>query len=159
VGAGVLLALTAACGGGQSTTTQPGAGGPELPTSTSVSSEPSASPPLPGGEQGSSVPSGAKQVPPAKIDKSALPEGYPLTVWTEADGSRVGVVAQEGGCSKASVEIAEQGDTNLVLNLIESTPAKQQMCTMDMRYPAFVVALNAPLGDRTLVLKYQRRAY
>jgi hypothetical protein len=142
-GAGVLLALSAACGA----QTQPGSGPPqELPTSTTVPSAPQ----LPG-----ESPAGAKLV--TKLDTSKLPEGYPKKVWTEGDGSRIGLVAQEGGCSRASVEIASQSDREVVLNVVESTPAKQQMCTMDIRYPAFTVTLNAPLGDRTVVLTYQQR--
>ncbi|GAB3877169.1 hypothetical protein GCM10029964_025760 [Kibdelosporangium lantanae] len=61
------------------------------------------------------------------------------------------------GCSKASVEIAQQTDQQVALNLVESSPATQQMCTMDIRYPSFTVTLNAPLGDRTVVLIYQQR--
>jgi hypothetical protein len=94
-----------------------------------------------------------------KLDAAQLPEGYPRKVWLEGDGSRIGLVTQEGGCSKASVEIAEQGDQRVVLNTVESNPAKQQMCTMDIRYPSFTVTLNAPLGDRTVVLAYQQRTY
>lgn len=92
-----------------------------------------------------------------KLDTSKLPEGYPTKVWTEGDGSRIGLVAQEGGCSKASVEIAEQGEQRVVLNLVDTNPAAPRMCTMDMRYPSFTVTLNAPLGDRPLVLAYQQR--
>jgi hypothetical protein len=102
-------------------------------------------------------PAGAKLV--TKLDAAKLPEGYPRKVWTEGSGSRIGLVAQEGGCSKASVEIAEQNEQRVVLNLVESTPAKPQMCTMDIRYPSFTVTLNAPLGERTVVLDYQKRSY
>jgi hypothetical protein len=145
VGAGVLLTLSAACGA----TNEPGSSAPsELPTT-----EPSSAPQLPPGES----PAGAKLV--TKLDATQLPEGYPRKVWTEGDGSRIGLVAQEGGCSKASVEIAEQGDQRVKLNVVESTPAKQQMCTMDIRYPSFTVTLNSPLGDRTVVLTYQQRTY
>jgi hypothetical protein len=146
VGAGVLLALSAACGA----TNQAGSAPPsELPSTT----EPASEPQLPPG----GTPAGAKLV--TKLDTSQLPEGYPTKVWTEGGGSRLGLVAQEGGCSKASVEIAEQTEQRVVLNLVDSNPAKQQMCTMDMRYPSFTVTLNAPLGDRLVVLVYQQRSY
>ncbi|MEV4314641.1 hypothetical protein [Actinocrispum sp. NPDC049592] len=78
-------------------------------------------------------------------------------MWTEGDGSRIGLVAQEGGCSKASVEIAEQNEQHVVLNMVETSPAKEQMCTMDIRYPSFTVTLNAPLADRPVALVYQKR--
>ena len=144
VGASVLLALSAAACGAQ---TGPGSAPPpqsELP------SEPASDPQLPG-----EAPGGAKLV--TKVDAAKLPEGYPRKVWTEGDGSRVGVTAQEGGCGKASVEIARQDPDKVVLTMIETTPATEQMCTMDMRYPVFTVTLNAPVADRTVVLDYQQR--
>jgi hypothetical protein len=101
------------------------------------------------------VPGGAKLV--TKVDAAKLPEGYPRKVWTEGDGSRVGVTAQEGGCGKASVELTSQDPGKVVLTMIETTPATEQMCTMDMRYPVFTVNLNAPVAERTVVLDYQQR--
>ncbi|MET0235019.1 MAG: hypothetical protein ABW224_10310, partial [Kibdelosporangium sp.] len=93
-GAGVLLALSAACGG----QTAPGSAAPppqsELPSESAPATEPS----LPNG-----APGGAKLV--TRIEAPKLPEGYPRKVWTEGDGSKIGLTAQEGGCGKASVEI------------------------------------------------------
>lgn len=143
-GASVLLALSAACGA----QTAPGSAPP--PQSELPSESPSTEPSLP-----DRAPGGAKLV--TKLDAAKLPEGYPRKVWTEGDGSRVGLTAQEGGCGKASVEIAEQSETKVVLNLIETTPATDMMCTMDMRYPVFTVTLNAPVGERPVVLDYQQR--
>lgn len=144
VGAGVLLALSAACGATNGAGSSPPL---ELPSDSASSPRPSSGEP----------PAGAKLV--TKLDASKLPEGYPRKVWTEGNGTRIGLVAQEGGCSKASVEIASQADKQVVLNLIESNPAKQQMCTMDIRYPSFTVTLSAPLGDRAVVLDYQKRTF
>jgi len=143
VGAGVLVALSTACGAANNT---PGSNAPsaELPTESSSAPQPATEPPA-----------GAKLV--TKLDTSKLPEGYPRKVWTEGGGNRIGLVAQEGGCSKASVEIAQQTDQQVALNLVETSPATQQMCTMDIRYPSFTVTLNATLGDRTVVLTYQQR--
>ncbi|WP_125728265.1 hypothetical protein [Kibdelosporangium aridum] len=92
-----------------------------------------------------------------KVDAAKLPEGYPRKVWTEGDGSRLGVTAQEGGCSRASVEIGEQSTDKVVLTLVETSPATEQMCTMDIRYPVFTVNLNAPLAQRPVILDYQQR--
>jgi hypothetical protein len=144
-GASVLLALSAACGA----QTAPGSAPP--PQSELPSESPTTEPSLPEG-----APGGAKLVTKLQADK--LPEGYPRKVWTEGDGSRVGVTAQEGGCGKASVEIADQQSPDkVVLTLIETTPATDMMCTMDMRYPVFTVTLNAPLSERSVVLDYQQR--
>lgn len=41
----------------------------------------------------------------------------------------------------------------MVLDLSETKAQTGQMCTMDLRYPYISVALAAPLGDRTVVLK------
>ncbi|MBP2330933.1 hypothetical protein JOF56_011318 [Kibdelosporangium banguiense] len=143
----VLLALSAACGA----QTAPGSAPPPQSQSELPSETPPADPSLPG-----EVPGGAKLV--TKLDAAKLPEGYPRKVWTEGDGSRIGLTAQEGGCGRASVEITDQHSPDkLVLTLVETTPAAEMMCTMDMRYPAFTVALNAPLGERTVVLDYQQR--
>lgn len=146
-GASVLLALSAACGA----QTAPGSAPPPQSQSDLPSESPTTEPSLPEG-----APGGAKLVTKLQADK--LPEGYPRKVWTEGDGSRVGLTAQEGGCGKASVEIADQQSPDkVVLTMIETTPATEMMCTMDMRYPVFTVTLNAPLGERTVVLDYQQR--
>ncbi|CAM4164628.1 hypothetical protein KIPE111705_43230 [Kibdelosporangium persicum] len=146
VGASVLLALSAACGAQTQTGSAPPPSASDLPSETIPPSDPQ----LPG-EQ----PAGAKLV--TKLDAAKLPEGYPRKVWTEGDGTRVGVTAQEGGCSRASVEIGEQSTDKVVLTLVETMPATEQMCTMDIRYPVFTVNLNAPLAERPVILDYQQR--
>ncbi|MCE7009639.1 hypothetical protein LWC34_43555 [Kibdelosporangium philippinense] len=137
----MLLALSAACGA----QTQTGSAPPpsELPSESSPTSEPELPAP------------GAKLV--TKLDAAKLPEGYPRKVWTEGDGSRIGVTAQEGGCTRASVEIGEQSAEKVVLTMVETSPSTEQMCTMDIRYPTFTVNLNAPLAERPVILDYQQR--
>ncbi|WP_051385425.1 hypothetical protein [Actinokineospora inagensis] len=78
-------------------------------------------------------------------------------VWTEGGGSDVGVVAQEGGCGKASAEVGDQGPARVVLTLVETRPARPRMCTMDIRYPRLSVRLDQPLGDRRVVLRSEQR--
>lgn len=80
-----------------------------------------------------------------------------MLVWTEEGGSTVGVVAQEGGCGRASVEVPEQTDAQVVVLMVEKVPATPQMCTMDLRYPKLTTELDQPLGDRTVVLKAEQR--
>ncbi|WP_158840147.1 hypothetical protein [Saccharothrix deserti] len=145
IGAGALLVVLAAC----ATSTPdvgPAAGGPVLTTSvepTSPTQEP---------EFESPVPPGGKEVPKDKLDASSVPEGTPTAAWTEGDGSTLGVIAQEAGCGKASVEIAEQNAQVVKVVLVETTPVDQQICTMDIRYPPLTAKLDAPLGDRQVVL-------
>jgi hypothetical protein len=145
IGAGVLLVVLAACA--TSTPVGPGNSGPTLTTSAEPTS-PSVEEP----EFESPVPPGGKEVPKERIDASSVPEGNPTTTWTEGDGSVLGVIAQEAGCGKASVEIAEQNAQVVKVVLVETTPADQQVCTMDIRYPPLTAKLDAPLGDRQVVL-------
>ena len=100
---------------------------------------------------------GGTPVATAQLDTSTLPEGYPVLVWTEDGGSTVGVVAQEGGCGKASVEVPEQTDTQVVIVMVETVPATEQMCTMDLRYPKLTAELTQPLDARKVVLKTEQR--
>lgn len=99
-----------------------------------------------------------KAVPPGQVDAGALPKGYPRDVSTRAGGRQLAVVAQEGGCGKAGVEIAAQNAQRVALTLVETTPSDPNtMCTMDMRYPVLTVQLEAPLDGRTVVLDSERR--
>ncbi len=148
VGAGVLLLLASACANSQENqearTDQPTA------TSRTTTATPERQP-------ARTPPAGGTAVGQQQLDTSTLPRGYPVMVWTEDDGKTIGVVAQEGGCGRASVEVPDQNDTQVVVRMIETVPAKQQMCTMDLRYPKLTAELNAPLGDRTVVLKAEQR--
>ncbi|WP_285647450.1 hypothetical protein [Lentzea sp. NBRC 102530] len=87
-----------------------------------------------------------------KLDATALAPDHPRTVWTEKDGKTVGVVAQEGGCGKASASVLEQNASTVKIELLETTPLTKQMCTMDIRFPPLTVQLSEPLGERTVVL-------
>ena len=97
-------------------------------------------------------PPGGVEVAEAKVDASALPEGYPKLVWTEADGAMVGVYGQAGGCIEATGSVTEQSAQQVVF-LITETNSGGQVCTMDLRFPPLTVKLDAPLGDRTVVLQ------
>ena len=148
VGAGVLLLITSACANPQETR-EPGTGSTTT-TATSESTTPDRQP-------ARTPPSGGEAVARSRIDDSQLPKGYPQLVWTEDDGTSIGVVAQEGGCGRASVEIPEQTETRVVVLMVETQPAEPQACTMDLRYPKITTELDAPLADRTVVLKTEQR--
>ncbi|MFD4675101.1 hypothetical protein ACFWNN_35615 [Lentzea sp. NPDC058450] len=142
VGTGVLLLVISACGSAQNAGTGAG-GGQELPVATSSSEVP---PNIAPGE----VPPDGKPV--TKLDANGLPADFPRTVWTAADGKTVGVVAQEGGCGKASASVLEQNATTVKIELLETLPLTKQMCTMDIRFPPLTVQLSEPLAERTVVL-------
>lgn len=143
VGTGVLLLVISACGSAQNTSTGAG-GGPTLPTATE-----SVEAPLPGTAPGEVPPDGK---PVTKLDASALDENQPRTAWTQGDGKTLGVIGQEGGCSKASAAVLEETDVAVKVELVETTPLTKEMCTMDIRFPPLTVQLAEPLGERTLVL-------
>jgi hypothetical protein len=147
VGAGVLLLLASACANPQE---NQGAS-TDRPTATSTSST------QPDRQPARTPPAGGTPVAPQQIDTSTLPEGYPVLVWTEGDGATLGVVAQEGGCGRASVEVQQQTDTQVVVMTVETVPATPKSCTMDLRYPKLTSELDAPLGNRTVVLKHEQR--
>ncbi|MFD2396114.1 hypothetical protein ACFSVJ_03355 [Prauserella oleivorans] len=95
-------------------------------------------------------------MPAAQLDTTGLPKGYPADV--RAEGSTLVITGQEGGCSKAGAEVGEQRGDRVTVTMTETKPAdKNVMCTMDMRYPPITVRLDAPLGDRLLVLEYVQR--
>jgi hypothetical protein len=149
VGAGVLLLLTAACANSQENQDSAGDSRPtetSAPTSTEPDRQPARTPP-----------SGGERVATQRIDATALPKGYPVLVWTEDDGRTIGVVAQEGGCGKASVEVPEQDATKVVVNMVETVPSEPQPCTMDLRYPKVTAELDQPLDQRTVVLRNEQR--
>jgi hypothetical protein len=146
VGAGALLVALVGCA--SSTSTPVGAeGGPTLTTSASPTAPASEEP-----EFDSPVPPDGTEVPRERVDASTVPEDVPKVVWTEGDGSTLGVIAQEAGCGKASVEVAAQGAEAVEVVLVETTSPAQEVCTMDIRYPPLTAELDAPLGDRRVVL-------
>jgi hypothetical protein len=147
VGAGVLLLLMSACAGTQESQDS---AGDNRPTETSTSAEPDKQP-------ARTPPSGGQEVPAGQLDTAALPKGYPVLVWTENGGRTLGAVAQEGGCGRASLEVAAQDASQVVLTMIETVPAEPKMCTMDLRYPKLTTELEQPLDQRTVVLKNEQR--
>jgi len=151
VGAGVLLLLASACANPQES--KDNAGSDARPTQTSAPDKPGTQPDR---QPARTPPSGGEKVEAGQLDTTALQKSYPVLVWTEDDGSTVGVVAREGGCGKASVENAET-DKQVVITMVETTPKEPQACTMDLRYPKLTTDLKAPLGDRTVVLKNVQR--
>ncbi|MGH4011923.1 MAG: hypothetical protein ACRDTH_27810 [Pseudonocardiaceae bacterium] len=99
-------------------------------------------------------PVGARALPSAQIDSAALPPGYPRLVWTQGDGRPVGLYGQEGGCTHIHADLREQTPRLVRVVLVEITE-KSGPCTMDLRFPPLTVQLDAPLGDRVVVLERQ----
>lgn len=141
-----LLALATACAQPQSAPEQ----APVPPAQSAPSDNPDNQP-------GRVPPAGSDPVPAQQIEAEALPEGYPVEAWTADGGTTIGLGAQEGGCGKASAEVAEQTADKVVVILVETTPEKAEMCTMDIRFVKVTAQLDEPLGDREVVLKSEQR--
>jgi hypothetical protein len=150
---GAILLACAACGQNEDV----GFGGAPATTSadlpTTAQATPSVQPPD-GDPMHPKPPPGAVAVPAARVDASALPPGYPSVVWTVGDGSTVGAYGQAGGCTEASADVPEQTTQYVVVRITETT-LSAGACTMELRVPPLAVTLDAPLGDRTVIL--QRR--
>ncbi len=99
-------------------------------------------------------PPGARALPSSQVDSSALPSGYPQLVWTQGDGRTVGLYGQEGGCTHVHLDLREQTPRLVRAALVEVTTSSGP-CTMDLRFPTLAVQLDAPLGNRTIVLERQ----
>ncbi|MGH3972530.1 MAG: hypothetical protein ACRDS9_04290 [Pseudonocardiaceae bacterium] len=100
-------------------------------------------------------PHGVRPLPSAQIDSSALPPDYPRLAWTQDEGRMVvGIYGQEGGCTHAHADLREQTPGLVRIAVVEVTTSSGP-CTMDLRYPSLAVQLDAPLGDRTVVLERQ----
>jgi hypothetical protein len=164
VGAALVLIAATACAGSGSTGTQPTA---DKPVGSSASTPPSSGsqppakpsqPPLiPPGPPRQVVPEGSTVVTASQIDGSSLPEGYPREVYTSNGGTILSIKAQEGGCGHAGAAPAQESAKQVVVILTETQGKPDQLCTMDIRYPVVTVPLSAPLGERVVVLKFERR--
>lgn len=100
-------------------------------------------------------PAGAKPVASKQIKAEGLPKGHPKKVLTK--GSTLAVTAQESGCEKATAKVGEQSASQVEVTLVVTQPKEAKMCTMDIRFPSISVELDKPIGERTVVLKTERR--
>ncbi len=95
-------------------------------------------------------PAGATALPPARVDTSALPAGLAPLVWTRDDHT-IGVYGRGGGCTDARLEVVEQGPERVVLRVVQFSTGPGP-CTRELIYPPLEAALDAPLGERPVVL-------
>ncbi|MEC3974778.1 hypothetical protein [Amycolatopsis sp. H20-H5] len=151
-GAGLILVTATACGQGW---TAPGTAAPPVEPVTSLPSSapapPATQPPVSQPTQG--VPGSDRLLPPSQIDVSALPQGYPHELSSANGGAVLDLHAEEGGCLKVSAAAGEQNEKQVVVLVTQTNGPKGQMCAMHIREVVVPVTLNAPLGQRTVVLR------
>lgn len=159
-GIGMILAATAACGQAADTAVSPAAGNGTFAPPPSSSPAPSSSakdlpvpPPVKPGKPTQVVPEDSLILQPAQIDAAQLPADYPREVTVSNGGTVLNIRAQEGDCGHVSAAPIEQTDKRVVINLVQTQAQTDQMCTMDIRTPVITATLNAPLGQRTVVLQ------
>jgi len=100
-------------------------------------------------------PEGGKAVPAKQIKPDGLPKDHPKKAVVK--GTTLAIAAQEGGCAVASAELGKQTAAQVEVTVVLTEPKEPRMCTMDIRFPWLTVELDEPLGDRTVVLKYDKR--
>jgi hypothetical protein len=152
IGAGVLLVLAAGCAQRQPVVT---AGAGSLSTSQAVPTSGSTvpGPALPGVH----LPAGAEPVPGTQVDASALPADFSRLVWTEDDGTTIGLDGEEGGCMASKATVTSQTDTRVVVQILQQhTVGSGHACPMYLRYQPLSVHLDSALGHRTVVLRLMK---
>lgn len=170
--AAVVLALTACgqrtdAGGAGSGSESPstvvpttGAGTASASSAVPPSQPPaSPSPPVTVGPSGTVLPPGVTQVPKDQVDAGALPEWYQIRdVWMFDGGRSLQMYAMaNNGCAGVEAKIVDQSDAavRIVLSSMlvpQGGSPDGQMCTQALEAKPVVVHLEAPLGDRTVVL-------
>jgi len=145
----LAAAVLLAAGCGQSDPPEPAPGAP--PTIPTGAPPPSNRPvPAEPDPLTASPPAGATALPTGRVDASALPAGLPTLVWTRGD-SVVGVYGRAGGCTDARLTVVEQGGERVVLR-VEQFSTGPGPCTRELVYPPLEATLEAPLGERPVVL-------
>jgi hypothetical protein len=159
--AGLALAalVLAGCTGGSTSSAPPpsGTSGASSPsgTSTSSSAPTTLSSPVQPPPQSSAAPlPGPTEVPAAQVDGSTLSDLYKRQAWTSSDGRTLQVVGLGGGCKTASAEVTAQSADQVQITLVTTYyPPEGGVCTQEVHDVPLNVTLDAPLGDRRVVLE------
>ncbi|AUI57706.1 hypothetical protein [Amycolatopsis sp. BJA-103] len=149
LGAGLVLAATAACGAGgpgapATTSTPPAVTTPsDLPTSLPAS-PPVAKPPASRPTVG--PPPSDKMLPPTQVEAKV-----PAQVSAENGGLNVHI--ELSGCDEATANLAEQNAQRVVIKVKIDHGKPGQMCPQVIRYAVLPVKLAEPIGPRAIVLE------
>ncbi|AOS62475.1 hypothetical protein [Actinoalloteichus hymeniacidonis] len=150
VGAGVLLLAVSACADTGDDVGYGGTPTPEETEATESHSRDMSAPEIPPIEE---APADAEPFAVEQVDSAALPEDYPVEVWTSEDGTVVGTDGREGGCTVVSAELVEETADSVTIELVETGPGEDAICTQDIRIRPVSVELAEPIGERTVVLE------
>ncbi|ONF64242.1 hypothetical protein [Amycolatopsis keratiniphila] len=148
LGAGLVLAATAACGAGgpgapANTSTPPVVTTPSgLPTSLPAS-PPVAKPPMSRPTVG--PPPSDKMLPPSQVETR-------LPAQVSAENGGLNVHLELSGCDQARADLAEENARRIVVHVTIDHGKPGQMCPQVIRYVVLPVKLAEPVGTRTVVL-------
>lgn len=138
-----------------SSTAQPGTTVPSSPPTTLSSPSGTDRPAPPPQVSAEPLPGGPTAVPAERIDAGTLSELYKKDVQASADGRTLRVIGLAGGCKRASAEVAAQAADQVRITLVTTyyPPAGGGVCTQEFYDVPLNVTLDAPLGDRRVVLE------
>ncbi|MEU3623313.1 hypothetical protein BS329_24110 [Amycolatopsis coloradensis] len=147
LGAGLVLAVTAACGAGgpANTSTPPVVTTPSDPPTSLPASPPVAKPPISRPTVG--PPPSDKMLPPSQVDAKV-----PAQVSAE-EGALVKVHVELSGCDEATANLAEQNAKRVVIEVKIDHGEPGRMCPQVIRYAVLPVKLAEPIGPRPVVLE------
>jgi hypothetical protein len=158
LGMALVLVTATACGAGPTTppAVPPLPSGATMPSTTAPGTPSTPVPPPTGPPQSrptQGVPPGDGAVAESQVDAKTLPEGYPRTLLLADRGQTLILQAEEGGCRKISARLGDQTAQQVVVLVAVAQPKKGQLCPDYIRNISITLALAAPLGSRTVVLR------
>lgn len=168
VAAVALAVVLTGCSSGAPSDTQSGApgtgsssgsptSGTSAPGSTGSSGAnptPPVQPPVSISEEKPVVPPNVTPVPKEKVITTSLSDLYRSEAYVFGDGRDVEVFGVGGGCKEARAEVTAQSADLVQITLVTITKQPPgTMCTQEIRQVPLTVRLDAPLGDRRLVLE------
>jgi hypothetical protein len=166
VGASFALLTIAACG---AQTVATGSGGPSIaisnPGTPSAAPIPVTSTPVVTAPMTVPVTGTATKAPPVlplpKLPRTPVPPGQvhsggmatpPAGVQVTKDGKQVVFDVEQSGCQHITGQATSQTSTSVAIQVVDTiTSHGGQVCPMIVRQVPVTVALNAPLGNRTIV--------
>jgi hypothetical protein len=159
LGTGLLLLTVTACGARDAGAPTAGSTGPETPTTsaaptTSATATPAPPPSSPTvGRPTQGIAPGDDVVAETQVDARGLPEGYPRSLFRGLDGRTLTLQAEEGGCRRISARVGDQTAQQVVVLVTVGSAPKGQLCPDYIKEIKIPLALAAPLGTRTVVLR------
>ena len=111
-------------------------------------------PPVSISEEKPVIPPNVTAVAKDKVDTTSLSDTYRDEAYVFGDGRDVEVFGVGGGCKEARAEVSGQSADLVQITLVTITKQPSgTVCTQEVRQVPLTVRLDAPLGNRRLVLE------